>query len=250
MVRVLLIVVLLDKYVLYNINKYYIMPKKGITPIRFYDNQTDIIKQFNDTLKYVDSFLVPNTPNREILKGSKNSKNYTTEFLKRHPNNKYAQHLYSLKNRESGTCIGFSEKEAIELTTWANKLIKHNKAAIFDWDGTLSVIEGVVLPTTESEMKMYHHKNISFHEIAHYYCGTKYRFSWLRSMFEYLHNKNVEIFILTNNPIASTKKIHGLGKESKNNFYRVAKEIIPCLKKKIYYVDMKQTDLNLILFKK
>ena len=203
---------------------------KKVTPIRFYDNQMDIIKQFNKSLKYVDTFLVPNTPNREILKGSKNSYNYTNEFLRRNPENKFAQYLYSLKNRENGTCIGFSEKDAIELTKWANKLI-NNKVAIFDWDGTLSVIEGVVLPTTESEMKMYEHHNISFHEIAHYYCGTKYRFSWLRSMFEYLHNRNVEIFILTNNPIASTKRINGLGKESKNIFFRVAKEIIPCLKK-------------------
>jgi len=206
------------------------MTKKIISPIRFYDNQTDIIKQFNSSLKYVDAFLVSNTPNREILKGNKNSYNYTSEFLKIYPENKFAQHLYSLKNRENGSCIGFSEKDAIELIKWANKLI-NNKVAIFDWDGTLSVIEGVVLPRTESEMKIYQYKNISFHEIAHYYCGTKYRFSWLRSMFEYLHNKNVEIFILTNNPIASTKKIIGLGKESKNNFFRVAKEMIPCLKK-------------------
>jgi hypothetical protein len=206
------------------------MKKKIITPIRFYDNQMDIIRQFNHSLKYVDAFLVPNTPNNEILKGSKNSYNYTSEFLKIYPENKFAQHLYSLKNRENGTCIGFSEKDAIELTKWANKLI-NNKVAIFDWDGTLSVIEGVVLPTTKTEMKMYQHKNIHFHEIAHYYCGTKYRFSWLKSMFEYLHNRNVEIFILTNNPIASTKKINGLGKESKNNFFKVAKEIIPCLKK-------------------
>ena len=206
------------------------MTKKITNPIRFYDNQMDIIRQFNRALKYVDAFLVPNTPNNEILKGSKNSYNYTSEFLKLYPENKFAQHLYSLKNRENGTCIGFCEKDAIELTKWANKLI-NNKVAIFDWDGTLSVIEGIVLPTTESEMKMYQHKNIYFHEIAHYYCGTKYRFLWLKSMFEYLHNRNVEIFILTNNPIASTKKINGLGKESKNNFFRVAKEIIPCLKK-------------------
>ena len=206
------------------------MVKKIITPIRFYDNQKDIIRQFNNTLKLVETFLVPNTPNIEILKGSKNSHNYTHEFLKIHPENKYAQYLLSLKNKEIGTCIGFSETEAIDLTKWANQIL-HNKVAIFDWDGTLSVIEGIILPTTESEMKMYEYYNISFHEIAHYYCGTKYRFNWLRSMFEYLHNKNVEIFILTNNPIASNKKIFGLGKKSKNNFFRVAKEIIPGLKK-------------------
>ena len=206
------------------------MTKKINNHIRFYDNQRDIIKQFNNTLKNIDAFLVPNTPNREILRGSKNSYNYTSEFLKRHPENKFAQYLYFLNNRENGTCIGFSEKNALDLTNWANKLI-NNKVAIFDWDGTLSVVEGVVLPTTESEIKNYQNNNISFYEIAHYYCGSKYRFYWLRSMFEYLHKKNVEIFILTNNPIASTKKINGLGKESKNVFFNVAKEIIPFLKK-------------------
>ena len=83
------------------------MTKKINNHIRFYDNQMDIIKQFNNTLKYIDAFLVPNTPNREILRGSNNSYNYTSEFLKKHPENKFEQYLYSLNNRENVTCIGF-----------------------------------------------------------------------------------------------------------------------------------------------
>ena len=44
-------------------------------------------------------------------------------------------------------------------------------------------------------------------------------------MFEYLHKKNVEIFILTNNPIACNME-----KEGRKHFFNVIREIIPQIK--------------------
>jgi hypothetical protein len=42
--------------------------------IRFYDNQPDIIQQFKNNLKLVDSIQVSNKSNQDIMNG--NNKNY------------------------------------------------------------------------------------------------------------------------------------------------------------------------------
>ena len=50
---------------------YYIMKKASI---RFYDNQKDIIHQFKNNLKLVESIQVSNKSNQDIMNG--NNKNY------------------------------------------------------------------------------------------------------------------------------------------------------------------------------
>ena len=68
---------------------------------------------------------------------------------------------------------------------------------------------------------------ITYEDIATYYCGGKYRFTWLRDLFIYLHKKHVSVYILTNNPIACNVE-----KEGRKHFFRVIKEIIPQIKLK------------------
>lgn len=210
--------------------------KKGpiCCSIRFYDNYEDILNQFKKTLKYVEPILVSNQPNQEVMKGSANSKLYTEEFLKLYPNNKFAQYLLSIHNKEMGTTIGFSDNEIDNLYKWALTNPAKIKIAIFDWDGTLSVIEGLNLPenkTTTNQLKM---KGITYREIALYYAGTIERLSKLRELFTFLHAKGIHVYILTNNPTAACNwqkyRQMGIGSESRYNFYRVAKVFIPYLK--------------------
>jgi hypothetical protein len=192
--------------------------------IRFYDNQPDIIQQFKNNLKLVNSIQVSNKSNQDIMNGNNKNYLYTPNFLKKNPNNSFARYLYSIKNRENSSTIGFSYNDAIELSRWANLPI-HNKVVIFDWDGTLSVIEGVLLPRTKEETKKYEMNKITYEDIAIYYCGGKYRFNWLRDLFIYLYKKNVSVYILTNNPIACNVE-----KEGRKHFFHVIKEIIPQIK--------------------
>lgn len=202
--------------------------------IRFYDNYEYILKQFKKTLKYVEPILVSNQPNQEVMKGSMDAKSYTDHFLKLYPNNKFAQYLFSIHNKERGTTIGVSNGEIQNLYKWASTNPAKNKIAIFDWDGTLSVIEGVNLPENTAKTNQFKMKGITYREIALYYAGTKERLSKLRELFTFLHTKGVHVYILTNNPTAAHQwqkyRQIGIGSESRYNFYRVAKVFIPQLK--------------------
>ena len=65
--------------------------------IRFYDNDKLNIKHFKEQLKYVEPIFVDNSPNKEILNGFPASL-YTTKFLEKYPDNKFALYLKSLNN--------------------------------------------------------------------------------------------------------------------------------------------------------
>jgi hypothetical protein len=200
--------------------------------IRFYDNQLDIIQQFKTMLKKVDTVYIPDRPNNEILNHSQ-PKDFTKEFLKKYPNNKFAEYLSSFRNTERSINMGFSLYNAADLLKWSFSTIQ-TKVALFDWDGTLSVAEGIILPSNPIDTLSFHTMGINYRDIAVYYCGSEDRFLWLKYMFEVLHKQHVEIFVLTNNPMAAKNmnivKLVGLGFLSRFNFYNVIKEIIPQFK--------------------
>ena len=200
--------------------------------IRFYDNQLDIIHQFKTMLKKVETIYIPDRPNKEILNHSK-PKDFTKEFLKKYPNNKFAKYLSSFRNAERSINMGFSLYNAEDLIKWSFSTIQ-TKVALFDWDGTLSVAEGIILPSNPIDTLTFHNMGINYRDIAIYYCGSEYRFLWLKYMFEVLDKQKVEIFVLTNNPMAAKNmnivRLVGLGFLSRFNFYNVIKEIIPQFK--------------------
>ena len=205
---------------------------KMLSPlIRFYDNDKLNIKHFKEQLKYVEPIFVDNSPNKEILNGFPAS-SYTTKFLEKNPDNKFALYLKSLNNREVGTDIGFSEKDAKNLKKWANKSSRE-KTVIFDWDGCLSTIEGIIIPNTLKMEEVYRQNGITDTDIAIYYAGGKKRFQMLKQIFQYLNKKKVRVFILTNNPTASCKiqSFSNIGPNSRDNFYKVARQIIPQINK-------------------
>jgi len=208
--------------------------KKLCCSIRFYDNQDDIIKQFNKSKKYVETIKVSNNPNKDILNGNKNAGLYTSEILKTYPDNKFAQYLLNLNNKEFGTDVGFTQVEDINIRKWAADSSIKTKIAIFDWDGTISVIEGIILPPNKALTLEMFKKGITYKDVALYYAGTKDRFTMLQKMFEFLHEKNVKVYILTNNPVAAInwRKLNdsGIGDYTRQNFIKVVKQFIPQIK--------------------
>jgi len=206
----------------------------SFSAIRFYDNQEDIIKEFRKSKKYVESIQVSNEPNFDIMKNSPYAEWYTRKFLQKYPNNKYALHLEANGFIENKTSIGFSINEAISLKSWADSNISCKKIVIFDWDGTLSVVEGILLPESQEANMFFEINEITYPEIALYYSGSKNRLHYMKSLFNYLDTINVEFFILTNNPTAILNwkdfKDCPVGPESRSNFYKLAKEFIPTLK--------------------
>ena len=203
--------------------------------IRMYDNQENIISQFNSELPLCNTIQVNNTPNIDIMKGCEQSDLYVENFLKINLDNKFAKYLYSISHKELGTSVGFDLKDCDQLKEWIN-LSEEKKIVIFDWDGTLSVIEGLILPSIKMYEDMFCKLEINFSEIAEYYAGTKNRLNMLKNMFLYLHSKNIEIFVLTNNPVAAIDwvKVNEpfVGNKSRANFCKLVKEFIPLIKDK------------------
>ena len=194
---------------------------------RFYDNQQDMITQFQFGLKHVESILVDNNDNKFILNGMSNNE-YNNNFLEKYPDNNYAKYLKEIGCTNSLSRIGFSKKDVADIKTWCKNKKYNNKTVLFDWDGTLSVLEGINLAKTKAHYGKMNDKNITELDIAKYCCGGVKRFCVLKKMFTYLHRQNVTVYILTNNPVASVNlsttqeyayyRIH---------FYMVVKEIIP-----------------------
>jgi hypothetical protein len=116
-----------------------ILKNKIVGEIRFYDNQMDIINQFNRSKKYVSAIQVSNNDNVEVLNGNYNYSLYTDIFLKLHPNNKYALYLKNNNYKETGSNIGFTYSDIDDLIEWSKRRDIVNKVVIFDWDGTLYV---------------------------------------------------------------------------------------------------------------
>ena len=204
--------------------------------IRFYDNTREMIHQFKTTHPLVETILVSNKPNKEVMRGKANASHYTANFLELYPNNSFAQFMASIKNKEYATNIGFDEIEIKGLYQWASNAHIKTKVVIFDWDGTLSIIEGILLPHSHYTMKDMLKMGITYYDIALYYAGTEERLNRLRQLFEYLYTQKVEVFILTNNPTAACnwRKIHeiGIGPMSRPNFFQVVKQFIPHMKEK------------------
>lgn len=97
------------------------------------------------------------------------------------------------------------------LETWLNN--PTNKEIIFDWDRTLSVMEGFFMIPQASV-------NIHMH-VALYLMGGQARFEALKTFFAQCLSKKVNIIILTNNPMAE------LEKDTRVFFLTVIKQIIP-----------------------
>jgi len=211
-----------------------ILKDKIVGEIRFYDNQDDIIKQFQKSKKYIHSIKVSNSPNIEVLYGDKKASLYTNKFLELYPNNKYALYLKENCYKEVGTDIGITYSDINDLIKWSNNTNIQKKVAIFDWDGTISIIEGIIIPSTrdiDEDLKEY---QVTISDIALYYAGTLNRLNKLREMFNHLDKKNVEVYILTNNPIATCNwqkhQKYGIGPKSKLNFLKIVKEFITQIK--------------------
>ena len=207
------------------------VPNEEKYAIRFYDNQPDIIEQFTRSKKYIDCHLVSGERNQDVLNGNEHPNKYISEFLKQNPTNTYALFLDHVKSMEHDACVAFSDSDASDLLNWANNVDIHHKYVIFDWDGTLSVVEGMIVPN-EDEYALFKSGDIKYQDAAVYFCGSKHRFQLLKNMFKTLKNKGVHVYILTNNPVASNEKIGNddCSEYSREYFHNISKQIIPGLK--------------------
>jgi hypothetical protein len=75
------------------------------------------------------------------------------------------------------------------------------RCVILDWDRTITVMEGLILPDGGSLASM---KGVDPEDILLYLCGGYERLRSLRSIFRTLKRHGIDLMILTNNPLGIT----------------------------------------------
>ena len=166
--------------------------------VYFYDDDPVNITAFRAAHPSVRSVLVKNQGTTPILKHM-DGFYYPTMFNRLYPNNRYAaalieEHdiLHPHKLRPELACRLCGVRVGQGMTVAEIKQIARRKAdvVLFDWDMTLSVCNGLILPQDVA---------YSNAEVAQYYAGSLERFNALREMFGELRRRGTKIYILTNN---------------------------------------------------
>jgi len=209
----------------------FIKEKRACCSIRFYDNQTDIVKQFMISKPLVEVVQVAADPFLPLTQ-TMDTTQYIHYFLKENPKNPYAQYLYQMGIRNNDTAIGFSVEKGEDLKRWVKEK-RGEKAVLFDWDRTLSVLEGIVVPPNQWVAQEFKQRRIVAKDIALYYAGTRERLKYIRLLSAFLDKHKVHVYILTNNPVASTQWSQwrdSVGPESRDQFFRVVRQFFPSIK--------------------
>ncbi len=122
--------------------------------------------------------------------------NYGTPYMdhlrNRLKDKQYFDFLASIQRFDTLDIVsGIQSRHLAQLQEWMeNTATFPRRAAIFDWDRTLTMFEGFSLESYEG---------LKWGSILRYLMGGDKRFNGLRRMFQMLHEQNIQIIILTNN---------------------------------------------------
>ena len=173
---------------------------RNYTSIVFYDNDIgnifDVDRTWNrDPIKpmiacnHIDDKL----PNTLLLDNTQRDINYT--FLQIFDYNTYVIELRRENFQEKTIpCQGFSDSHKNDLITWIQQKQGKPFIVIFDWDQTISVTNGIIVPVNITD-KMYQ-------ECAEYLLGGADRLKMLQELEKFILDNNGEIIILTSNTLA------------------------------------------------
>jgi hypothetical protein len=202
--------------------------------IYFYDDDPTNIKQFRTTHKGVIAKLVADKPN-SLMKGY-DSYYYAHMFSKMYPNNRFAKLIleeapknpektrhYRITNEKIRS--DFIVKAGLTVKEMHKIALTKARTVIFDWDHTLSVLQGLRLwgGTARSWTNNLNSEFYSLLEVAQFCAGTMERFHAMREMFASLRAQGTSIIILSNNGWATT--------QAKEEFVKILQIYDPELKK-------------------
>jgi hypothetical protein len=208
--------------------------KKKQILIRFYDNDIKHINKFKEHFPEIESIIVDDTiPNELIVKYLKNGKSinimkknmsnsnrrriiksnpkaYPLEYLRKYYSNKNESNKYlELFIRENVTLkkipsCGITKNQLKNLLKWL-ETPNSEKFLFLDWDRTISVFEGLIIPKKGSTWKNNQLPNYNNYDIVSYLLGGRERVDTLKKVFQVAHNNGVSIYIISNNSALSKK---------------------------------------------
>ena len=196
--------------------------KDELRPLRFYDNEPHNIESMQKEAPEIYSVLVEhNTPNEliasEYNSGNKDVNLYPINFLKSMPKTvslTYANIVQDNGGETTLPCVGLSVQHIADIIKWAMNQSIENKTIYFDWDRTLSVVEGIL----SLDIVL---KNVTAEDTLFYLVGGLKRFINLQNMFTTLKDNSVKVIILTNNASAKQTNVNYDG------FLKILKILIP-----------------------
>jgi len=184
---------------------------KGMKNIRviFFDNDEQNCKDMsvihNCKSVYVDDHVKLNEPSS----GTEYMKNLVT------PDNIYAQ------NNKDESYISKGITDEIISTTlilWITETQDiQNRFAVFDWDRTISVVEGLSIPIDFEGID----KDKFIADMTTYVLGGEPRKQMLTDMFQNINESGIKVVILTNNPSALPNTLQ------RDTFLKMIKTIFP-----------------------
>jgi hypothetical protein len=157
----------------------------------FFDNDIHKIKQVQKSCgNLITGISVPESPGQfavtlfemgRILRGSSKALQYLN-FLKTSTSETYEPY---------DSVSGIQQVHIDQANQWLGQTTGMRRAAIFDWDRTISMTEGI--------LPFYDKTKFSYEDWLCYLCGGDSRMEMLRSFMHLLDKNSVEIIILTNN---------------------------------------------------
>jgi hypothetical protein len=173
--------------------------------VRFYDNDQGHVDNIAQNFQEIESILVPETKLDYIQ--SINPLQYKTKYNTMFPGNYFIQTMQGVGYacKEKHTSKAFTTEMMIELIDWCLKNYQEEKVVIFDWDRTLTCVEGFI--SLYDVKRVYPHIAVDDDLFAkfqlEYLMGGPDRLARLQLLFRILDLFQVKIYILTNNVFAN-----------------------------------------------
>lgn len=213
------------------------MRRSGPGCIRFYDNDSRHIDAMKAMFPSIESIKIDSTAY------SIDKTKYFTDFIRDNPSNSYCNFMTTMTGEEKITenkaNHGISRAQLLELQYWGESC-RADGVVLFDWDRTISCIEGVKIALKGGKYLPYAELAArrgvpapKIEDFCYYLVGGKLRANFITRVYLRLKRLGVKFYVITNNDVCS------IANELFVELVRVVfpglpKESIHCVKKGVY----------------
>jgi hypothetical protein len=170
-------------------------------PTIFLDNDQTHINEWNRQFPNSRTIKIDDTTLNPLGDGN----TYYNGYITNYGANTYTELLRGSNNKIEPTnpSNGIIQADVTSILNWVHDNTA-NRIAVFDWDRTLSVLEGAIMPIGRLWNDPLYNCNPA--DALNYMFGGTERVELIKNMFITLHSEGVEIFIITNSANAQNNR--------------------------------------------